>query len=354
MLTPTLEFTTDNVPPADRLRSWHSVFDRSVSRRQLSPLSDGPFHMHVTVSNLPGGNNSTGANTGVCVQRMSFTAGFSAQRTGDLLADGNDDVVLYLHRSGRRLVSQLGRETEVEPGGGILSSNAHASTVIVPEPSHFICIALPRKPILALVPNLEDLLARSVPANNGVLQLLESYLTVLEREESGDTPELRHSVVTHIHDLVAVALGCMRDHIEIANGRGIRAARLHAIKSEIAKNLARSDLSAGALAARHGVTPRYIHKLFESDGTTLSRFILGQRLSLVHRKLTDIRNAGQTIGALAFAAGFGDLSTFNHAFRRHFGATPSDVRVRDHGRSGRNPHACSPSGCFGSSRKKAA
>jgi AraC-like DNA-binding protein len=75
------------------------------------------------------------------------------------------------------------------------------------------------------------------------------------------------------------------------------------------------------------VTPRYIHKLFEHDGTTLSQYVLGQRLSRVHRLLTDSRNRDQTIGALAFSAGFGDLSTFNHAFRRHFGATPSDVRA---------------------------
>ena len=75
------------------------------------------------------------------------------------------------------------------------------------------------------------------------------------------------------------------------------------------------------------MTPRYIHKLFENEGTTLSKFVLGQRLSRVHRMLADARCAGQTIGALAFAAGFGDLSTFNHAFRRHYGATPSEVRA---------------------------
>jgi AraC-like DNA-binding protein len=74
------------------------------------------------------------------------------------------------------------------------------------------------------------------------------------------------------------------------------------------------------------VTSRYIHKLFEHEGTTLSQYVIGQRLSRVHRMLTDTRNRHQTIGALAFSAGFGDLSTFNHAFRRHFGATPSDVR----------------------------
>jgi AraC-like DNA-binding protein len=33
-----------------------------------------------------------------------------------------------------------------------------------------------------------------------------------------------------------------------------------------------------------------------------------------------------TISEIAYRAGFNDLSTFNREFRRHFGATPSDVR----------------------------
>ena len=43
--------------------------------------------------------------------------------------------------------------------------------------------------------------------------------------------------------------------------------------------------------------------------------------------LGDPRYADLTIGAIAFEAGFGDLSTFNRNFRRHFGVTPSDVRA---------------------------
>ena len=328
MLTTAFEFTTENVPPPERVRRWHDVFDQSVSRRQLFPLSDDPFHMHVIVSNMGTRGGASGhTNTGVCVQRMTFTAGFSAQRTADLLADGNDDIILYIHQAGRRIISQLGRETEIEAGGGIVSSNADPSTVIVPEASRFLCIAVPRRPILALVPNLDDLLVRSLPGNTGVLRLLESYLTALDHGQAVSTPELQHSIIVHIHDLVAVALGATREHLEIATGRGIRAARLRAIKTDVVKKLTDGDLSARTLALRHRVTPRYIHKLFESEGTTLSKFVLGQRLSRVHRMLKDARNIDQTIGALAFAAGFGDLSTFNHAFRRHYGATPSDVRA---------------------------
>ncbi|MEN3383321.1 MAG: hypothetical protein V7608_3365, partial [Hyphomicrobiales bacterium] len=39
------------------------------------------------------------------------------------------------------------------------------------------------------------------------------------------------------------------------------------------------------------------------------------------------RYAGQKISAIAFDAGFGDLSYFNRAFRRRYGAAPSEVRA---------------------------
>jgi AraC-like DNA-binding protein len=113
----------------------------------------------------------------------------------------------------------------------------------------------------------------------------------------------------------------------LAAGRGVRAARLCAIKADIIDNLARQDLSIGTVAARQGVTPRYVQVLFEDEGTTFSEFVLGQRLVRANRMLTNWRFAGWTITTIAFEAGFGDLSYFNRAFRRLYAASPSEVRA---------------------------
>jgi AraC-like DNA-binding protein len=43
--------------------------------------------------------------------------------------------------------------------------------------------------------------------------------------------------------------------------------------------------------------------------------------------LSDFRRAGLTIAAIAFEAGFGDVSYFTRAFRRRYGASPSSVRA---------------------------
>src|SRR5262245_2140885 len=123
------------------------------------------------------------------------------------------------------------------------------------------------------------------------------------------------------------------------------AARLRAIKTDIVESLGRSDLSIGEIAARHGLTPRYVQLLFESEGTTFTEFLLDQRLAYAHRMLTDVRFAGRTITSVAFDAGFGDLSYFDRVFRRSYGAAPSDVRA-DHAKAAPLPSDAVPMSRF--------
>jgi AraC-like DNA-binding protein len=117
------------------------------------------------------------------------------------------------------------------------------------------------------------------------------------------------------------------DRTRYARSGGLRAARLAAIKADIASHLAEHDLCVTAVAARHGISPRYVQMLFKAEATTFSRFVLARRLACAHRLLTLPDCAAWTIAGIALETGFGDLSTFNHAFRRAYGASPSDVRA---------------------------
>src|SRR5262245_44949593 len=124
-----------------------------------------------------------------------------------------------------------------------------------------------------------------------------------------------------------------------ADHRGRRAARLAAIKADIARAIGRPGLSVAEAAARQGVTPRYVQMLFESEATTFSKYVLGERLALAHRLLADPGWAGRPIKAIARAAGFSDLAYFSRAFRRRYGAPPSSVRqAAQASASGRPPY----------------
>jgi AraC-like DNA-binding protein len=318
-------FSTKDFSPKERLRACYEAFGSSVARRSCRS-SDPSRHLEMTIWDL-GRNTNSPSHAGACVQRVVHTAAYTAQRTPELLADGNDDISLNIQETGRCVVSQLGRQVSVEAGGGFCTSNADVSTVYFSGAARFTSIGLSRKMMMAMVPGVEDALAHPLSPDDGALRLLVRYLDVLEDEHALKARELRRAAATHIHDLCALAIGATRDAADIAKGRGLRVARLRAVKADIVQSLSSGPVSAGTLAMRHRVTPRYIRKLFEGEGTSLSRFVLNQRLALVHRLLNDARYDHRTIGSLAFDAGFEDLSTFNREFRRYYSATPSDVRA---------------------------
>jgi AraC-like DNA-binding protein len=174
----------------------------------------------------------------------------------------------------------------------------------------------------------DDPTVRSSPHSPEALQLLLDYVALLERDHALAAPELRQLALNHICDLAALAIGATHCAEAIAGSGGLGATRLRTIKAEIIKNLHCGTLTITATAKRHGVTPRYVQRLFEGEGTTFSQFVRDRRLARARQMLADPNCADQAISSIAFAVGFGDLSYFNRVFRRRYGVTPSDMRGR--------------------------
>jgi transcriptional regulator GlxA family with amidase domain len=128
--------------------------------------------------------------------------------------------------------------------------------------------------------------------------------------------------------MLGLMLGAAGDAAHAAVGRGLKAARLRALKDDIVRNLERRDLSAASLAIRHNMSMRSVQRAFEQQGTTFTAYLLDLRLKAMHQRLCDPGNAGRAISDLALDCGFGDMSHFNHNFRRRFGTSPSEVRLR--------------------------
>jgi AraC-like DNA-binding protein len=86
------------------------------------------------------------------------------------------------------------------------------------------------------------------------------------------------------------------------------------------------DLSAASVAALLGITPRYVHLLLEETGRSFTHHVLERRLKTAAALLRDPQWRHRKIADIAAEAGFTDLSYFNRAFQRRFGATPSASR----------------------------
>ena len=151
----------------------------------------------------------------------------------------------------------------------------------------------------------------------------ECVCLVLLQGQASTSSELQRSAATHVHDLVALAVGAARDAAHVASGRGARAARFAAIRADILQNLTQVRLSPKIIAKRQGVTERYIHMLFEE---TFGAFVASARLDRARDLLLNPATAAIRISDIAQRVGYGEITTFNRAFRRRFGDTPSGLR----------------------------
>jgi len=310
-------FSTNDLPERDRIAYWHEFFYSNVIHCDMAPQSDEPFCAEAALLAWPG----------LRAMRLSTPAQY--WRTPGMVADGDDSIVFLVNHSGKIALSQGRADASIDAGEALGVLHAAPSRLTTSQVD-YIAFGIPRAALAPLVADVEGSAMRLIPRHNEALLLLKRYVRILREDPILVTPELRHVAVSHAHDLIAMALGATRDGAEIARGRGVLAARLRAVKADILEHLGSLELSVTEVARRQRITPRYVHKLFEAEGTTFSEFVLSQRLTRTHRMLVDPRFASLTISTIAFAVGFGDLSYFNRTFRRRFGTTPSELRQGRH------------------------
>lgn len=310
-----MRFSTDTLPERERLPYLREAFGRSIIGLDLEPLQGGPIKLTASLHAFDG------------LRAISTqTSGMAIRRTRQLLADGNDDLVLSINLSGVCLPSQVGRECRLDAGAAVLMSCADVGGFVRPRQARYLTLFVPRRRLSAMAVDPEDALVRPIPADTEALRLLVEYVATALRKQRLTSPELRQLFTSHVHDLIALAVGATRETGEAARGRGLRAAMLSAVKNDIIGRLDNEGLCVADAAARRGVTARYVQMLFESEGTTFTQYVLEQRLARALRMLADRRHQSRSITAIAFEVGFGNLSYFNRTFRRHFGMTPSDAR----------------------------
>jgi len=292
-----------------------SLHERGVTWVSFKPIPDLACGIDFTLRKLPDLGLLSGAVQGLRHEHARRDSG-----------DGNDDFSFHMNLSGLSFVSGERGEMTLGDGDAMLLNYSVSRTISRPGLVDHRVVRLPRAALSPLVRNIDDAVLCRIPRGTGMLSLLRNYVDAVFDDPALALPEMRQLIIAQLCDLIAVTLGATRDATAVAGGRGIRAARLRAIKSDIEAHLTYSDLSPGVVARRQEVSDSYIRKLFEGEGTSFSQFVLGRRLVRAQRMLTDRRWADRSIAWIAFETGFGDLSYFNRTFKRFYGNTPSEVR----------------------------
>jgi len=312
----TVRFSTADLPENLRVATWREHYSHTVLRADIDRGDDASFDATVVSRTLPGLQLVSGRYTAARLIR-----------TREMTADGNDDLSLLVNQTGNVTVSARGREVTLCENDAVLISSCEPIVFDRHSQGESIAIRIPYSILSPAVVDVDDAIMRRISRDAPALNLLTGYAnTLLGDDHEMALPALRHQVATHMHDLTVLALGATREAADVAGNRGLGAARLKAAKTYIAENHHHRDISIVTVAAHVGMTPRHLQRLFENDGTTFSAFLLGRRLARAYRMLCEPQSAQRQVSAIAYDVGFSDLSYFNRCFRRHYGATPTDMR----------------------------
>lgn len=104
-----------------------------------------------------------------------------------------------------------------------------------------------------------------------------------------------------------------------------KSVRFLSLIAYIRSNAMRPEISAATAARDMGLSVRYVHKLFEREGVTFSRYVSEIRIDWVAGILAS-KTKNERVADLMLRSGYRDSSAFYRDFKRRFGCTPGTFR----------------------------
>ncbi|MFG3009649.1 helix-turn-helix domain-containing protein [Streptomyces cinerochromogenes] len=303
--------TTDAVPDRDRGPSWSDAVGRALVPVAVTPR-DEPFDGGITTDAL-GCLRISRIEAGA--KRISRTPALIARHPGDHVAFG-------LQVSGAATLVQDGRRAELGSGDLAVYDLARPFSLSCPQRFTTHVFQLPR-PLLGVADSdIRRVTGVAIGTGHGFGAVLRPFLTTLADAAPSYPPAVGQRLAGHVVDLFATLIADRA-------GRDPDGAPDHLVQSvraHIDRNLDEVSLSPESIARAHHISVRYLHRLFEGEGVTVSRLIQQRRLEACARELARRGRVTPTVSAVARRWGFVSPSHFSRAFRAAYGLSPREWR----------------------------
>ncbi|MEY9933932.1 AraC-like DNA-binding protein [Catenulispora sp. GP43] len=303
--------TTRSVPATERLDFWRDAVMASLVGMDITterPTIDASL----TIDQLGD----------LQITRVDCDPG-EMHRAPRFIARGDGgQVFVAVQSSGRCQVEQDGRIADLEPGDIAFFETMRPYRTRFPERFTMKIFAVPRYLLGPSEAELRQLTARTMRPTHGITALVSPFMDrladVSTRYDAAAVGRLAQSMT----GLLAAAAA---DHLGLrsADLPGADRALLFRIKAFIRCHLSDPELSPGAIALAHGISVRYLHKLFRDEGTSVGRWIRELRLLECRSELAAGGGAAG-VGQIARRWGFSSSAHFGRVFRGAYGISPSE------------------------------
>jgi len=312
---------TDGLAARQQLDFWVDAVCRAYTGMTVQKIARNSrgFAARMTVRELGNISLSTARAERSCVHRTR----------ADISSASEDIFLFYLQHFGQSQLLQAGQEIHLRQGDMALCDGSRPSQLnLLPycsQQHEMIVVKIPTPYLIALAPNAHALAGIKMTGSHGVGAILSTLIVnAWQHQKELTDGAIQSRMADQLLNFIALSLNEYMPKKLPASS--IKAGHLLQIKQFISQHLTDPELSIAMISAANRVTPRYLHKLFESEPWSVSQFILHQRLDACERALRSAQYAHFSVTMIAHMWGFKDAAHFGHAFKKRFMLSPGEYR----------------------------
>ena len=318
-----LHFSTDGLPPRDRVRFWCDYFAKQAHSITPGEIPD-PGVFRAEVSGSVAGEFAL----------LDIQSGLErVQRTGADVARDKTEA-FFIRRFHRPLIWKAApRSTPIdlihEPGDFCVSSTEWRFDAESKGAASFEMLVVPQAALSPLLAGGRLTRPFRLPGVSPIGSLLSAAMDAAKAQAPFLPDELSEAVLSNLCGLVALACGVSDEGAD--QGRdSLRSAQLAAVMRYVDLHLTDHELSPASAAAAVGVSVRQLHRLFEPSGSSFARYVLRKRLLRCRDTIAGATGTGRSVVDIALGWGFNSMATFYRAFASEFGGAPAVLRAATH------------------------
>ena len=266
-----IRFSTDDLPPQDRVAFWCDYFAKQA--HSITPIEvpePATFRAEVTGS-VAGEFALLDIETGL--ERIQRTS-------ADIAKDKTD--AFFVRRFRQPSIWKVARgstpvELVHEPGDFGVSSTEWRFDAESKGRASFDLLVIPQAALAPLLAGGRLARPFRLRGASPLGSLLDAAVDAAKAQAPALADELSEAVLRNLCGLVTLACGASDEGTEWGRD-SLRSAQLAAVKRHIDLRLADPGLTPASVADALHISPRQLHRLFEPSNSTFSRYVLRQRL----------------------------------------------------------------------------
>ena len=228
--------------------------------------------------------------------------------------------------SGTALLGQGGRTARLGGGDLAIYDFSRPYELIYDSAVELAVFSFPHEMLAVPADSVHRLTAVPILGGGGTAALAAPLLRRVAEDVETYQPASAARLSMVVMDLLATTVAEQASQVAALAPEIRERVLLRRVHAFVEQHLGDVDLSPGTVAAAHHVSLRYLHRLFESEDTTVAAWIRHRRLERCRRDLADPALSDQSVSAIAARWGLPDPAHFSRLFRQVYSLPPGEYR----------------------------